>query len=98
MDRLPERRAGRHRKADHADGAGVRRSTRRLSIAIRSSARPCPHLNGENEMDLNEKTAIVTGAGSGIGYAIAERLAEAGAAVCVNYLDHEQEAKVLAAR
>jgi glucose 1-dehydrogenase len=55
-------------------------------------------LNGENEMDLSEKTAIVTGAGSGIGYAIAERLAEAGAAVCVNYLDYEQEAKVLAAR
>lgn len=31
-------------------------------------------------MDLTGKAAIVTGAGSGIGYAIAERLGAAGAA------------------
>ncbi len=49
-------------------------------------------------MDLNGKVAIVTGAGSGIGYAIAERFAEAGAAVCVNYFGYEDEAKALAAR
>jgi glucose 1-dehydrogenase len=39
----------------------------------------------EPTMDLQGKTAIVTGAGSGIGKAIAQALADAGAAVCINY-------------
>src|SRR5260370_14934510 len=50
------------------------------------------------DMDLSGKVAIVTGAGSGIGYAIAERFAAAGAAVCVNYLGYEDDAKALAGR
>src|SRR6202049_2038527 len=48
-------------------------------------------------MDREGKVAIVTGAGSGIGYAIAERLSSAGAGVCVNYLGYEDAAKALAA-
>ena len=50
-------------------------------------------------MDLRGRNAIVTGAGSGIGYAIAERLSAAGAGVCVNYFGkYEKEARELAER
>ena len=47
-------------------------------------------------MDLSGKVAIVTGAGSGIGYAIAERFSGAGASVCIGYLGYEDDAKALA--
>src|SRR6202165_4769150 len=49
-------------------------------------------------MDLDGRVAVVTGAGSGIGYSLAERLASEGAAACVNYLGYEDDAKALAQR
>src|SRR6476661_4365628 len=46
--------------------------------------------------ELNGQTAIVTGAATGIGEAIARRLAEAGAAVAVADLDFEGASVVAA--
>ena len=48
--------------------------------------------------ELEGRVAIVTGAGSGIGYSIAERFGHEGASVVVNYYGFENEAKELAAR
>jgi glucose 1-dehydrogenase len=45
---------------------------------------------------LKGKTTLVTGAGSGIGYAIAKRFGSEGARVCVNYYGYEAEAEQLA--
>jgi glucose 1-dehydrogenase len=50
----------------------------------------------ESTGDLAGKVAIVTGASSGIGYAIAQLFAQHGAAVAINYVAHADEAHQLA--
>jgi glucose 1-dehydrogenase len=50
-------------------------------------------------VELEGKVALVTGAGSGIGQAIAQAMADAGAAVCINWFrDYGDEAQEHAAR
>ncbi len=49
-------------------------------------------------MGLNGKSALVTGASSGIGAAIAVELAQQGASVTVNYLRNEAGARQIAKR
>ncbi len=47
-------------------------------------------------VELNKKRALVTGANSGIGTAVAKTLAEAGADVVINYVVHPDNAEALA--
>jgi 3-oxoacyl-[acyl-carrier protein] reductase len=50
------------------------------------------------KLDLNGHTALITGASRGIGAAIAVALAEAGAAVAVNYRERADEADAVVAK
>ncbi|MGH3408490.1 MAG: SDR family NAD(P)-dependent oxidoreductase, partial [Streptosporangiaceae bacterium] len=53
---------------------------------------------GPDDLGLSGAAIIVTGAGSGIGKAIAQALADAGAGVCINYYGaYEDDAKAHAA-
>ncbi|MBS0969409.1 3-oxoacyl-ACP reductase [Chimaeribacter arupi] len=49
-------------------------------------------------VSLEKQVALVTGASSGLGYACAEALAQAGAAVVINYHSQQEPAESLAAR
>jgi len=65
-----------------------------ISSALRVSA-PFDHSNYTMQISLNGKSAVVTGAGRGIGHAIAQILAKAGASVLLTDIDEPalQEAK-----
>jgi NAD(P)-dependent dehydrogenase (short-subunit alcohol dehydrogenase family) len=54
-------------------------------------------LVGRTSMDLSSKTAIVTGSARGIGRAIAQRFAAAGADVVINYVRSIDQAQSVAA-
>ncbi|MGH8727132.1 MAG: SDR family oxidoreductase [Burkholderiales bacterium] len=65
-----------------------------------SSCAPCEtrlHQTSIRETTLDGQRAIVTGANSGIGEAIAKGLAEAGAAIVVNYVSGDDKAEKVVA-
>jgi 3-oxoacyl-[acyl-carrier protein] reductase len=55
-------------------------------------------LNPDNSLNLHGRTALITGAPTGIGHATALRFAKAGAAVVVNHLGRTEQANALVER
>jgi NAD(P)-dependent dehydrogenase (short-subunit alcohol dehydrogenase family) len=56
-----------------------------------------PYRPFAQSLDLSGKTAVVTGGGSGIGFAISQRLAEAGANVLIGSLAPERSSELIEA-
>src|SRR5262249_24763281 len=90
------RRAGaaRHRDRRASGHARAPVSSRRRRAGIRHTRGLEQHLL---DLELTEKVALVTGATSGVGPAIAHALAAEGATVAVNYRSSGQDAAGLAA-
>src|SRR5205814_10544536 len=103
--RLPARNQPRTREARDRGASAARRALRRseagdLPRQHRAVLRPAPHPaegQGRRAMNSQDRVALVTGAGAGIGAAIAERLARDGCMVIAADID-EQAAKETAQR
>src|SRR6185436_1845027 len=62
----------------------------RYSAAARSSCTTLVSTSAMNQLDLNNRVAIVTGSARGIGYSIAERMLRSGASVALWDVDTER--------
>jgi NAD(P)-dependent dehydrogenase (short-subunit alcohol dehydrogenase family) len=90
---LPESGAGsEHLEAITQSGTPQCRSNRRCAANCLNQA------ERTMKIQLDDKRALVTGGNSGIGAAVVEALAEAGAKVAINYVTHPEAAQALVQR